>query len=197
MSAQEDEICLFMLFGAGTIGLLNARRKESEFIFQAEVNSSTEEGLRITNRVRGIGKPGSGEPNRYTQATKYRLPRKEGSVSSSCIEQEKEIDAESFGSVIRFMPAVHHKYRHTFEIGDGLKIEVDHYCDRGQQVGGTFGKVDIEGGVEADIPKYLELLRRTGIFYTTLINPPGVESPEIKATMTHYMSDVCNHATQG
>jgi hypothetical protein len=194
MSAQEDEICLFMLFGSGTVGLLNARRKESQFIFQAEVNSTTDEGLRITNRVRGIGLPGSGKPNVYTQATKYRLPRAEGSVSSSCIEQEKAIDAESFGAVIRFMPTVHHKYRHTFELENGLKIEVDHYCNAGDNVGGQFGKVDIENGNEQDIPLYLETLRKLGIAYTQLINPPGVESPEIKETMTHYMGSVCNHA---
>lgn len=199
MTGKEAELCLFVLLGIGSKAMLNAKRSEAQYIIQGETNSTTPSGMKITNRVRRIAtfdERGESKGTVYTAATKFRLPRTEGSINSECIETETAIDENGYRAVQPFAQSIHHKFRHVIPMDD-LHIEIDHYIPPGEIYGGTFAKIDIEGGDETELDRIIEVLRRHEITFVNIINPPGIENDNIKANIDNLMSYEYNHADTG
>lgn len=198
-TAKEAELCLFVMLGIGSKAMLNAKRSDAEYMIQAETNSRTGLGMTVTNRIRRTVKFGqSGAPSSeiYRAAVKYRLPRTEGSIATQCIETEIEVQETDFSQVLQFADSIHHKFRHVIPMDD-LNIEIDHYVPPGEIYGGTFAKIDIEGGDETELDRIIEVLRRHEITFVNIINPPGIENDNIKANIDNLMSYEYNHANTG
>lgn len=196
---KESELCLFVLLGVGTKAMLNSKRGDAAYMIQAETNSSTDKGMRVTNRVRRtvtFDDRGNLQSEVYEAATKFRLPRQEGSINSECIETEVAIDEHGFRQVLAFAGTIHHKFRHVIPLGD-LKIEIDHYVPPGEIHGGSFAKIDIEGANESGLSSIMERLRQHEIVWVDVINPPGVESDDIKNRISSLMAYEYNHVNTG
>lgn len=194
-TAKEAELCLFVMLGVGSKAMLNSKRGDSQYMIQAETNSTTDKGMRVTNRVRRTAtfdERGEHKDVVYEQATKFRLPRTAGSINSECIETEVTIDEHGFRQVLAFAGNIHHKFRHAIPMGE-LKIEIDHYVPPGEIYGGSFAKIDIEGAEETGLSGIMELLRRHGITFVDVVNPPGVESDAIKQRIEQLMAVDYNH----
>ena len=198
-TGKEAELCLFVLLGAGSKAMLNSKRATADYIIQAETNSTTNKGMRVTNRVRRtlqFDDQGNQKSLVYKAATKFRLPRQEGSINSECIETEVEIDEQGFRQVLAFAGNIHHKFRHCIPMGE-LTIEIDHYIPPGEIYGASFAKIDIEGAKESGLSKIMEILRQHGIVWVDVINPPGVESDSIKDRIESLMGYEYNHVNTG
>ncbi|AGX01766.1 hypothetical protein CF95_gp044 [Erwinia phage PhiEaH1] len=194
-TAKEAELCLFVMLGAGSKAMLNSKRGNAQYMIQAETNSTTDKGMRVTNRVRRtvtFDDRGETDKELYEAATKFRLPRTAGSINSECIETEVVIDEHGFRQVLAFAGNIHHKFRHSIPMNE-LKIEIDHYVPPGEIYGGAFAKIDIEGAEEKGLSGIMELLRQHGITFVDVINPPGVESDGIKQRIQQLMAEEYNH----
>lgn len=194
-TAKEAELCLFVMLGIGSKAMLNAKRGDATYMIQAETNSTTDKGMRVTNRVRRTATfddRGDLKDVIHEAATKFRLPRTAGSINSECIETEVKIDEQGFRQVLQFAGNIHHKFRHSIPMGE-LKIEIDHYVPPGEIHGGAFAKIDIEGAQESGLSRIMEILRQHGIVFVDVINPPGVESDAIKERIQQLMAEEYNH----
>lgn len=185
----EKEICLFAQLTIFSIGKLNTL--PYVLMTQGDLNSTTSSGLRITNRVRMSKTGDSGAPV-FSTATKFRLPRKNGSVTSGAAEVEFEVTEEDFNAIMGSCESRYLKRRYSFDLGDGLKAEVDRYYDNEQGDFSRIVKIDIENGDEHYLPDYLSKLEAYGIFISNLINPPSEESQAIKDRITELMTRTWN-----
>lgn len=179
----EKELCIFAHIPVFTIGRLNDY--PYQVMVQGDLNTTTPEGLRVTNRVRRTEDNGKVV---YTTATKFRLPRVEGSVNTAAPQVEFTIDEDDFKTVMGACTQRYVKRRYTIPLPSGVKAEIDRYLESESPYEfSRIVKIDIEGGDEAQIDVYLAELRQLGFHIGEIINPPGVESPAIKEAIDELM----------
>lgn len=185
----EDEICLFVRLPVFTIGKL----AELPFVLmvQGDLNTTSADGLRVTNRVRMTEE--SNGKKVFTTATKFRLPRKEGSVSTKAPQVEFEIEESDFNTVMGACESRYVKRRYIAKLPSGVIAEIDRYMEKNNDFS-KIVKIDIEKGDETKVETYLSELKDMGIHISGIINPPGVESPEIKEKIDELMSRQWNLA---
>ena len=186
----EKELCLFAHIPVFTVGRLNDY--PYRLMVQGDLNTTNDSGARVTNRVRGTYDE-NGENPVYSTATKFRSPRKEGSVNTHAPQVEFEISEEDFKTIMGACANRFVKRRYTIPLPSGVKVEIDRYleCEEPREFS-KIVKIDIEGGDEAQIDLYLAEMRDLGFHVGTIINPPGVESPEIKERLNELMSRTWN-----
>lgn len=155
----ESEVVLFLLIDNLSAAALNARARMADAITQARTRSLTDSGQEITNRVRRSVL--AGKDPVYTQCTKYLLPGNDMS-QGHCVEIETEIDEAQYKAAIPFMSTMSVKFRHSVSCPP-VRLEIDHMVPVGRTGGGEFIKVDIEGGTQDQVARYLEALARAGI----------------------------------
>lgn len=186
----ESELCLFVRLAVFTIGKLSSL--PYELMTQGDLNSTSKEGLRITNRVR-MTEDGETGDRVYTTATKFRLPRKEGSVSTHAPQVEFDITEEDFNTVMGACESRYVKRRYSVELPSGVVVEIDRYLESNHEFS-KMAKIDIEKADESKLDQYIEELRELGIHFSGIVNPPGVESQEIKDQLDELMSRQWNLA---
>lgn len=186
----EDEICLFVRLTPFSLGILS-EMPDYELMVQGDLNTTSSNGLRVTNRVR-MTQRGEEKPV-FTTATKFRLPRKEGSVSTKAPQVEFEISQQDFNTVMGTCESRYVKRRYSIKLPSGVVVEVDRYMENDYEFS-KFAKIDIEKADEALIDIYISELKDKGIHFAEIINTPGVESPAIKKALDELMSQTWNLA---
>lgn len=178
----EAEICLFVRLPVFTIGRL--ADLPYQLMTQGDLNSTSPNGLRITNRVRMTEESDGSKV--FTTATKFRLPRKSGSVMTNAPQTEFVIGEEDFNTVMGACESRYVKRRYSVKIPSGVTVEIDRYIEKNHEFS-KFAKIDIEKADEAMLDIYLAELKEMGIHFASIINPPGVESDEIKEQIDELM----------
>jgi len=178
----EDEICLFVRLPVFTIGKL--ADMPYQLMVQGDLNTTSANGLRVTNRVRMTQL--SDDNKVFTTATKFRLPRKSGSVSTQAPQVEFEINEEDFNTVMGACESRYVKRRYSVKIPSGVTVEIDRYMEKNNDFS-KFAKIDIEKADETMLDIYLAELKEIGLHVGAIINPPGVESQEIKEQIDELM----------
>lgn len=193
MSVQnvEDEICLFVKLTPFAIGSLVPY--PFELMVQGDLNTTSGNGLRVTNRVRRTQE--GDKPPVFTTATKFRLPRKSGSVSTRAPQVEFEISEDDFNTVMGACETRFLKRRYSIKLPSGVTAEIDRYMQNDHEFS-PYVKIDIENADEAQIDIYLAELKDKGFHLAEIVNPPGVESPEIKEAIDALMSGDWNLARE-
>jgi CYTH domain-containing protein len=185
----EDEICLFVRLTPFTIGKLN--EMPYDLMVQGDLNTTSKEGLRVTNRVR-MTKEGD-KPPVFTTATKFRLPRKSGSVSTKAPQVEFDIEESDFNTVMGACESRYVKRRYSVKLSSGVTVEIDRYMENSNEFS-KYAKIDIENADETQLDIYLSELKDRGIHFAEIINPPGVENDSIKANIDELMGKTWNLA---
>lgn len=186
----EDEICLFVRLPVFTIGKL--ADMPYQLMVQGDLNTTSANGLRVTNRVRMTQDTPDGEKV-FTTATKFRMPRKAGSVSTKAPQTEFEVDEEDFNTVMGACESRYVKRRYSIKIPSGVTVEIDRYMEKNNDFS-KFAKIDIEKADETMLETYLTELKELGLHVGSIINPPGVESQEIKEQIDELMGRQWNLA---
>lgn len=192
---EERELCLFVKIPIFTVGRLN--NYPYQLMVQGDLNTSTEAGIRVTNRVRMTANQDGSEAV-YSTATKFRFPRQEGSVDTRAPQVEFNIDKADFDTIMGMCTSRYVKRRYTVQLKDGLLVEFDRYMtDADTNEFSPYIKIDIENGKQEEIDLYLAELKELGFHISEIINPPGVDSPEIGEMITKLMSEEFNLAHTG
>lgn len=187
---QEVEATIFARVSIFTMGLL--RKLPYLNMVQGEVPSTTNEGLRIGNRVRMTMNP-DGSEKVITVTTKFRIPRKEGSVVSTCPQVELHATQGDFEVIMGASPVRHVKRRYVFRLSDDKLAEIDVYVTNEETVDLSRDiKIDIGKCDEANVEQYLAELADKGIHLEEIYNPIGVESDGIKNKITQLITEEWN-----
>lgn len=193
--SNENEIALFFKIDQASFDRLKARG-EYLVITQSEVNSQTDNGTRMTNRVRRTEVIGAVPSVKFESATKYRL-KMDASLTSRCVELEREISEDEFGMTLPFGERVYQKRRFIFNLGQYV-AELDWYVDRATKDFGLFCKLDVnvegEPLTKGQITRLLQALPSQGIVISELINPPWVINGSIGKRIGQLMTETWNLA---
>lgn len=184
----EEELCLFVRLTPFTNGKLN-EMAVFELMVQGDLNTTSSNGLRVTNRVR-MTQCGALPPV-FTTATKFRLPRKEGSISTKAPQVEFKISEEDFNTIMGACESRYVKRRYSIKLPSGVTVEIDRYMENDYEFS-KFAKIDIENADEAMIDIYISELKDKGIHFAEIINPPGVENSAIKKAIDELMCQTWN-----
>lgn len=187
---RENEICVFVNALPQTIERMKGRVSQS--MTQIEIHSKTEKGVKITTRAR---KTDMGSNPVSILATKIRLPRQEGSISSQALEFERpefQISNTEFDTLAAYCDICHKKRRFSYQLDDDVVAEIDVYQTKDNDFY-PIVKVDIENGKESNFDFYLEELReKYGIVFDSIVNPPGTDSESIGNDITELMTVIYN-----
>lgn len=195
--SNENEVALFFKVDDATFERLQ-NWPEVLQLTQSETNAMTANKTRITVRVRRTERlvHGHSQSVVYEAATKYRLPYDPQSLTSKCIELEKEITEEEYALALPFGERLYQKRRLTFPLPGGLVGELDWYFDKTVNDFGHYCKLDINtppGGLTpGQITGLLKQLPQAGIVISDLINPPWVQNDTIKQRIDSLMTDRWN-----
>lgn len=188
-NSNEDELVIFGTLNRSS--LLNIiQNYPAQTIEQIEFNSRTDKMVRITTRARRTLFPDSHIPE-FKSAIKIRLPRNPKSSVSRSMELESIVNEEQYLELLPYAETHHRKNRYTIDLGK-YKVEVDIYIRYMDSTSDSFVKLDIEGATDRDFQTILDELKKIGIQFIKVLNPPGVSGKEIGDTITAYMANFWN-----